>query len=116
VCADTLRQVQMSIWTLHFQHDYERAYCSYLYEHAIARIRYAISIGLGFLLLKTGYEKLNVSSSDTTLIHEWTLVLQLHAFVAAPLLAAVLLCTLVRPLDRFCELYGAVPFLVWPTC
>ncbi|GLE06314.1 hypothetical protein PINS_up015561 [Pythium insidiosum] len=106
-----LFRVEMNVWTLRFNREYERAYQAYLYEHALPRIRYAMGIGLLFLLLKTLYEFANVSG-DHAKREAWRTVLILHVAVALPVILIVSCCTLVRRLDNYCEAYASIPFLV----
>ncbi|TMW57378.1 hypothetical protein Poli38472_003303 [Pythium oligandrum] len=105
-----LKRVQMNVWTLHFSPSYERPYCVYLYEHAVARIRYTLAIGFAFILSKALYEHRNVTP-NTQRATEWEVVYHLHTFVALPVLALGFFCACLQRLDKWCEIYAALPFV-----
>lgn len=109
-----LQRVQMNVWTLHFHHEYETAYCEYLYLHAIPRIRYAVWIEIIFVFLKFIYEYIRAIplAESALFVHEWSILLHLHAYMAIPVLCAVLCCTYISRLNPYCEWYASIPFLL----
>jgi hypothetical protein len=67
---DMLKRVNMSIWTLRFCHNYEKAFCTYLHHHSVLRIRQTMAIGLFFIFSKCIYDYVHLLPIDKN-AHAW---------------------------------------------
>ena len=104
-----LRRVQMNVWTLQFGDAYERAYVAHLHDSAVKRIRYALALGVAFLLLKALYEH----ASTTAVAHDEPrkVAVTVQLAFAVPVLLVGCACTFARRLNGHCEWYAGAGFL-----